>query len=283
MTMAKKTIVILGRALELIESVPYKVSLRWVFYQLLQEGIYGKKNDYLKWKALCSRYRKRFEFGFDPTTLADDTRARIQRSGGYQDLAQCLSRLVSDTVDSVSFHIDHFHQQEHYVELWFEAKAMAGQFKHYTRGIDLIPFGGDPSIPFKWDIAKELENNAVIYGKPLAVLYFGDYDKHGLEIVDSAESDIRAWSSAEFELTRCGLTPEQVDKYGVPENPSKPGEYQWEALGDSAAREIINESLSEYIDLELIDTVNDEAQRQEELWRDRIETALDELIGEEGL
>jgi len=283
MAMAKKTVIILERALELIESVPYKVSLRWVFYQLLQAGIYGAKNDYMKWKALASRYRKNFEFGFNPTTLADDTRARVNRSGGARNLADCLSSLVSDTVDSISFHLDHFYQQDHYVELWFEAKAMAGQFKHYTRGIDLIPFGGDPSIPFKWEIAKELERNERYYDKPIVVLYFGDHDKHGLEILDSAEADVRSWSNADFELVRCGLTPDQVDKYGVPENPAKPGEYQWEALTDAAAREIINDSLSEYIDVDLIDTVNNEASIAEDEWRDKVETVLTELIEDEGI
>lgn len=41
-----KTAPILDRAMEHIKSVEYKVSARWVFYRLLQEGHYSDKNDY---------------------------------------------------------------------------------------------------------------------------------------------------------------------------------------------------------------------------------------------
>ena len=214
-------------------------------------------------------------------TLADDTRKRIQRTGGYSDLDQCLSRLVADTVASVDFHIDHFYQQEYYVELWFEAKAMAGQFQHYTEGIDLVPFGGDPSIPFKWEIAQSLARDRRAYGKPVKVLYFGDYDEHGLQIVESAETDIRNWSQYDFELIRCGLTLEQARHYEIMENPAKPGDYQWEALDDGAAAEIIADSLAEHLDMELIKSVNEESRREEAHWRELIEDAMENLISEE--
>ncbi len=38
---------ILNAAMAHIQSVPYKVTLRWLFYRLLQEGVYKKKQDYL--------------------------------------------------------------------------------------------------------------------------------------------------------------------------------------------------------------------------------------------
>lgn len=280
---------LLTRGLELLEGVPYKVSLRWVFYALFQEGLYGFKDHdktwkarcYKRWKAMCSRYRKLFAEGWDPTTLADDTRERIQRHWGAMDLRHCLDDLVEDTVESIDFAIDHFFHQKYYVEVWFEAKAMAGQFKYFTRGVDLLPFGGDPSIPFKWEIAKQLEEARMRYRKPIVVLYFGDYDKHGLEILESAEADIRAWSKAEFEIERCGLTEEQVEKYSVPDNPSKPGDYQWEALSHEGAEEIITTSLAKYLDLDTVDRLREEAEEQEEHWKLRVREVMDKLVEEE--
>lgn len=45
-----ETETILDRAWDLVQGVPYKVSARWVFYRLLQEGFYSKKSDYKnKW------------------------------------------------------------------------------------------------------------------------------------------------------------------------------------------------------------------------------------------
>ena len=40
-----KTAKMLERALEIVNSVPYNVSTRWLFYRMLQEGCYTKKSD----------------------------------------------------------------------------------------------------------------------------------------------------------------------------------------------------------------------------------------------
>ena len=86
--------------------------------------------------------------------------------------------------------LDKMMHQGYYVELWFEAKAMRAQFEHYTKYITLRPFGGDPSIPYKWQAAQELERASKYYNKPIVILYFGDYDKKGLSIPESALKDI---------------------------------------------------------------------------------------------
>ena len=36
----------LDRAMGYIQAVPYRVTLRWLFYRLLQDGTYGSKQDY---------------------------------------------------------------------------------------------------------------------------------------------------------------------------------------------------------------------------------------------
>lgn len=284
MTTATRTDEILAQALELVESVPYRVSLRWVFYELYQRGVYAelgtpsqKKAAYKAFKALCARARKSFRDGWHPDTLADDTRARIGRTFGYDSIETALSLLITDTVSGFRLDVDHFYQQEHYLEIWFEAKAMAGQFEHYTQRVDLVPFGGDPSIPLKWALAQNLDE-CEKYGLPIVVLYFGDYDPKGLQIAESAVFDIRQWCSVDFELVRCGLNLDQIEEYNVPQNPSKPGEYQWEALSDPAAREIITASMSEYMDLSLVDTVIEEERDKEVFWKQKIEASLKRLV-----
>jgi len=62
----KKQRQLLARALELIDSVPYRVTLRWVFYRLLQEGFYEGKDGYKKCKYLLAKARKRFYGGGPP-------------------------------------------------------------------------------------------------------------------------------------------------------------------------------------------------------------------------
>ena len=60
--------------MEHIRSVEYQVSVRWVFYRLLQESLYSKKSDYDKLVSFTSRARKSWYDGWTPETLADETR-----------------------------------------------------------------------------------------------------------------------------------------------------------------------------------------------------------------
>jgi hypothetical protein len=124
---------------------------------------------------------------------------------------------------------------------------MRGQFEYYTDHITLRPFGGDPSIPYKWVIAKELEQASMTYQTPITIIYFGDLDPKGLAIPESAVRDIRDWCTVDFEFIRGGLNRGDEVKYGIPENPEKPGTYQWEALSDEVAGEVITGEVSRFI------------------------------------
>lgn len=234
---------ILNRALELVQSVPYQVSARWLFYALLQEGIYPGKESYKgKLLPLLAKARKSFFRGWRPDTLADDTREAIIRGDGFFNEQQWL-----EAVGRAECSLDKWASQEAYVELWFEAKAMRGQFEYYTDHITLRPFGGDPSIPYKWAIAKGLEQASETYQLPIIIIYFGDLDPKGLTIPESAVKDIRDWCKVDFEFTRGGLNPGDEVRYSIISNPEKPGTYQWEALSDEVAGEIITREISRFI------------------------------------
>ena len=239
-----KTKAILDRGLELVNSVPYKVSARWVFYGLLQEGYFRSKKDYKdKWIKYSSAARHNLYGGWRPDTMADDTRKRIEGGGGYENVADWMDSLTGGFICN----LDRWYTQDHYIELWYEARAMTDQFRHYTKNITLVPMGGQPSIPYKWEIAKSLEAAADRYKKPIVILYFGDFDPAGATIGNVAERDVRKWSEAAFDFINCGLTLAQVERYDVPENPDKPGEYQWEALSDEGAKEIIKSYTGRYL------------------------------------
>lgn len=239
-----KTADALNRGRELVKSVDYHVSARWVFYRLLQEGWYTRKLDYAnKWLKAASRARHAFWGGWRPDTLADDTRAAIERGHGPKTPEDWLA----DVSARVSCDLAKWHGQPNYVELWFEARAMADQFRHYTDHMTLRPMGGQPSIPYKWEAAKELEWAARVYGRPVVILYFGDLDAGGECIEQVTRADVAKWCTVPFQFIRCGLNPGDPERYGIPENPEKPGEFQWEALPDDAAREIITENVGRFV------------------------------------
>jgi hypothetical protein len=271
-----KTKLILDSAFKHIQSVEYQVSVRWVFYRLLQEGHYNKKSDYMKFVSLTSRARKNWYDRWDPQTLADDTRSMdIFSSEGVEpdpDIDSLIEVQRKEAEEEIEYHrdqaenyihrfqyeIDPNYYQDAFCLVMFEARAMHAQFQRYARGLTLCPFGGQPSIPYKWQIAKHIEEQCAKYEKDAVVLYFGDLDDAGLTIFESAQEDIAEWCDANIEFVRCGLTEEQVKKYGIPENFEHPG-YQWEALNDTQAKEIIEGNLSRWYDFDAPRRAREEA------------------------
>ena len=234
---------ILDRAFEIVNSVPYKVGVRWLFYRLLQEGWYSSKDDYKnKLIPVLSKARHASYKDWRPDTLADETRDAIYFGHGAVDPAAW----VRNNARNINVGLAHWHEQDYYVEMWYEARAMTEQFQYYSKGVTLRPMGGQPSIDFKYKTAQFLERASKLYDKEVKVLYFGDLDEAGVVIRDTVETDVQKWCGVDFEFVHCGLTAGQVRRWQVPENEDKPGAYQWEALSDEGAEEIITDSLSEY-------------------------------------
>ncbi|GEM_PF-714372 len=281
---------ILSRALEHINSVDYSVSVRWAFYRLLQDGVYSAKTDYDNFTSLTSRARHAFYGDWHPLILADETREMIisEHDGDEPgpDIEYLIELAVRESKEerealfdeyqnyaySCSYHVDPNHYQENIIIIMFEARAMIGQFKKYVpHGISLCPFGGQPSIPYKYTISQYIDRLWGRYSKPVIVLYFGDLDSAGITIFETGKAHISGWCGSSPVFIRCGLTEAQVEFYGIPENPDHPG-YQWEALTDTQASEIITSSLSQYYDF-------DAARRAEEETREiceAVESAVNE-------
>lgn len=259
-----KTKKILDKAMEHIKSVEYQVSVRWFFYRLLQDSYYSKKSDYTKFILLTSRARKAWYDKWTPSILSDDTRSMsIYKFDGLThepDIDALISEQTQDAIETIEYFEDQLRDYCHFFNyevdpncyqpyicvILFEARAMLQQFKTYADDLTLCPCGGQPSIPHKWKIAKYLEELSLRYGKPIKVLYFGDLDDAGEKIFNCTMKDILKWCDSEVEFLRCGLTESQAANYQIPENFEHPGAFQWEALTDAQAKEIIVESLKLY-------------------------------------
>lgn len=259
-------------ALQIVKGVDYLVSARWVFYRLLQLSYYKSKSDYDKLLNALSRARHAGWGGWQPDTLADATREAVERGQGSASPTDWLHNLAA----YAPCKLDAWQTQPYYVEAWFEARAMTDQFRYYTDYLTLRPMGGQASIPYKKQAARGIERAADCYGHPVKILYFGDLDKAGKTIADVVEHDVRKWCAAPFEFINCGLTLDQVQRYSIPENPGKPGEFQWEALPDAAAREIITTSVDQYVSHDAFSEM-EARQKRATAW---LQSRLPELIAE---
>jgi hypothetical protein len=230
-----ESVKLLNFAMAKIRSVPYQVNGRWVFYRVLQAGLFRDKKQITTFESLTSRARKNFYEGWRPDTLIDSVRQTDFKGEQYAGFWVEL--------DSIPY-------QDCYMQVWFEAEAMHQQFEHFTRDyrVSLVPFRGDYSVPKKWELAKKLEAISAKYDKPIKILYYGDCDRKGHLIPKAALKDIRAWCSVPFDFERVGLTEEQAKRFGLPENPEKPGNFQWEALEDQDAEKlIVDEGVARYL------------------------------------
>lgn len=243
---------ILDRAWEHINSVAYEVSARWLFYRLLQDGIYSKKNDYQRFLGLTSRARHNEVGGWRPDTLRDETRNRIIYGDGHDNTQSWIHALKCYGVDCT---LDKWTSQSDYIEIWFEANAMVSQFKHHTEYITLVPFGGMPSIPYKYQCAQALRRASENYALPISVLYFGDYDPAGETIPKTSINDIRGWCGVDFDFVRVGLNAGDAARYSIPENLEHPGTYQWEALNGDVAGRMIENAVGQYVDRKAIASI----------------------------
>jgi len=277
----EKTRIILDRAFEMVQSVPYSVSSRWLFYKLLQEGYYSDKKHYKdRWNPAVSKARKNFYNDWTPYTLEDATRQAFILGDGFTGSPEAWLpehiKMIAD-VENHNTASCKWQYQNYYIELWFEARAMYKQFAYYTENIPLVPMGGQASIPYKWECAKRLEST----DKPVVVLYFGDLDKGGDDIAGAVEKDVTRWSDTSFEFIHCGLNLEQAKKYGIPEfekwdkkNKKWVTGFQWEALSDQGAREIITEATAQFISLDGIKKGEQIDKQARELLQERLNQAF---------
>ena len=63
-----------------------------------------------------------------------------------------------------------------------------------------------------------------------------------------------------------GLTAEQARQLGLPENFERPGEWQWEALSDGQARDIILQTLRENVDVAELQAAIGGAEKMSKKW-----------------
>ncbi|GAI00292.1 unnamed protein product, partial [marine sediment metagenome] len=126
------------------------------------------------------------------------------------------------------------------------------------------------SIPEKWRTAERLAQRFFDLRKPVHIYYFGDLDPKGLLIPESAWNDIFKWTvaiinrkdkglayHADLSFERIGINEDQIGELDIPENPERPGTYQWEGLDDAQAESLISKT-SEKLDLEAFELVKDD-------------------------
>jgi len=154
--------------------------------------------------------------------------------------------------------------QENYVEVWIEKDALSGVLEPITKAyhVHLLVNRGYSSISAMHDAALRF-NDAEDKGKTCFLLYFGDHDPSGEDMVHDVKNRLSEFRS-NVTVEKIALTREQIDHYAVPPNPAKTtdprardyieqhGNSSWEldALPPATLNELLTTALDKLTDHE---------------------------------
>jgi hypothetical protein len=111
-----------------------------------------------------------------------------------------------------AYRLDVWTTQPGYVECWLEKDALSGIFEDV-----LNPYGITLNVGRGYDGWDSIHNAAERYGDggSTTVLYFGDFDPSGEDMVRSLRERLGFFQSSP-EIIKCALTDEDVTRYNLP-------------------------------------------------------------------
>lgn len=264
------------------------MTLRQLYYQMIAQDFfpsswidaaYNAKNglsadtkntikNYSKLSKLISDARLAGLVDWD---AIEDRGRRPQRAAEWESIQSGVDSLVAQ------FRLPRWEDQENYVELWVEKDALASVLwpiahRHH---ITLMVNKGYSSQSAMWTSANRFIT-ASEAGKFLTLLYLGDFDPSGEDMVRDIAARMAMFGVSELEVTKVALTKAQIRRYNPPPNPAKitdprakkyieeHGKHSWEvdALPPEVLNQLLETEMAGYVDGEKWEAVR---KREEEL------------------
>ncbi len=199
------------RTLELMEQA-YNVlqeynpmTLRQVYYQLVARHIIENKQS--EYKRLSNTLVKARQQGVIPWGWIEDRGRRPQVIDMWQDLPDFLETVKNAYRKNV------WDNQDTYAEVWLEKDALSGIFSNITEeyGVTLVVGRGYNS----WSAYKEAAERFKKQQKPVTILYFGDFDPSGEDMVRALQESLDFFGTSP-EIEKVSLTYQDVIDYDLP-------------------------------------------------------------------
>lgn len=197
---------VINRAARIVNSYPTLITLRQLFYRLVSEQLLANSTSaYKRLSELTAEHRRQGRF----PALADTTRD-IVLAQSWTSPAEALRDIVED------YRRPRTEDQPYTIVLGVEKRGMIQQLWDWfgdQLGIPVVPLAGYDSQSHI-DQVRGLVHH---YRRPAVLLYAGDFDPSGEDILRDYTERSRCFDK----IVHVALTPEQVDEFGLPENPGK--------------------------------------------------------------
>ena len=242
----------------------WPLTLRQVYYHLVAAGVI--ENDLWEYKKLSRLLSKARIEGLVPWGAIEDRARTTLPSARWDDVEQFIDEEIGNLLDG--YRRDLLQSQDVAPEIWVEKDALV-RICHraaYLYCVPVIAAKGFSSVSHAHEAAQRIRRNNA-EGKKTRILYFGDLDPSGWEMLPSMLMRLEDEMGLKglIEGVRCALTPELVEEHGLPENPdalkltdSRARKYmkrfgdlavELDALPPSVLEDLVRESIECHVDL----------------------------------
>jgi len=244
----------------------YKLTLRQLYYQLVsRDFIPNEQKEYSKLSKILTEGRMAGIVDWD----AIEDRVRVPKKLSSFDSPKDILEAAHN-----QYRRDKMQTQDCYIEVWVEKDALSGVLTRITNkfGISILVNRGYSSVSAMFDSFQRFKE-AILEEKNCHILYLGDHDPSGIDMIRDIKSRIgeflindnylKSFYDMEYLLENrmfvepISLTLQQIKKYNPPPNPAKIsdprakdylerfGSHSWEV--DSLKPEVLNNILEQKI------------------------------------
>jgi hypothetical protein len=198
-----KTLQMLKVAAEVL-AAGHPMTVRQVYYQLVSRQVI--ENTRTQYQAVTNMLVAARCDGTIPWAWIEDRIRRprqVSMWSGLPDFAETVR---------CAYRRDTWASQPGYLEVWLEKDALSGIFEEALR-----PYGVTLCVGRGYDgwISINLAAQRYGAGEGVTVLYFGDFDPSGEDMVRSLRERLASLGSRP-DIAKCALTLEDVSRYSVP-------------------------------------------------------------------
>lgn len=258
---SRKRLALINDIIEDYASNGLRLTLRQLYYQLVSRAIIpNKQTEYHKLSRLLKEGRMAGMVDWD---AIEDRLRVVERPNSWEKPIDVLSAAAR------GYARPRQEGQKTHIEVWVEKDALSGVLERVTAPfhIPIMVNRGYSSASAMFDAWERF----VRTGLPVTILYVGDHDPSGLDMVRDIEARIREFMANDdypdfdFEVVPIALTSEQITQYNPPPNPAKMkdprsadymaehGNMSWEvdALDAIVLHDLLQDAIESRIDLNI--------------------------------
>ena len=223
-------------------------SLRHVFYRMtnptLGQPVEKSERGYKQVLRACVKLRRNGTVPYSQIVDLSRTGYHVTEYGGAGDFLSNVTSLYRGELWTPDLP---------HVEVWVESKSIASVIRRDCRelAVSLYPAGGYSSLALCHAAAEEIQARA---RSRVVVFYVGDFDDDGLAIDKSIEKELRSHLDIPLEIIRLGINEDQIQEYGLPTKPPKPGSkatirqtVEAETLPAGIMRKLVRDAVESYL------------------------------------